>query len=164
MVIMMSESIVARYLKYATTVMVKNNDTGIKCPCRTCKLGTVLDPFSGTLQEHLLRKGFMDDFTYEDDDEDVRGGAAGNDQEDGEAPPDYGDEEYVGHDDEEEVDINGGEDAGTPTLLTSVVRDPHVQELLLKKSSTAAREAKLAQPMSVFRKTLFQGDTGSIAS
>ena len=28
MVIMMSESIVARYLKYATTVMVKNNDTG----------------------------------------------------------------------------------------------------------------------------------------
>ena len=25
-----------------TTVMVKNNDTGIKCPCRTCKLCTVL--------------------------------------------------------------------------------------------------------------------------
>ena len=71
----------------------------------------------------------MDNLTYEDDDEDVHGGAAGNDQEDDEAPPDYGDEEYVGHDDEEEVDINGGEDAGTPTLLTSVVRDPHVQEL-----------------------------------
>ena len=68
MVIMMSESIVGRYLKYATTVMVKNNDTGIKCPCRTCKLGTLLDPFSGTLQEHLLRKGFMETgvrWTYE---------------------------------------------------------------------------------------------------
>ena len=42
MVIMMSESIVARYLKYATTVMVKNNDTGIKCPCRSL-------PFTGGL-------------------------------------------------------------------------------------------------------------------
>ena len=31
----------------------------------------MLDPFFGTLQEHLLRKGFMDDFTYEDDDENV---------------------------------------------------------------------------------------------
>ena len=87
----------------------------------------------------------MDDFTYEDDDEDVHGGAAGNDQEDEEAPPDYDDEEYVGHDDEE-ADVNGGEDAGTSTLLTSVVRDPHVQELLLRKSSNAGREkAKLAQ-------------------
>ena len=88
----------------------------------------------------------MDDFTYEDDDEDVHGGAVGNDQEDEEAPPDHDDEEYAGHDDEEEADVNGGEDAGTPTLLTSVVLDPHVQELLLRKSSNVAREkAKLAQ-------------------
>ena len=85
----------------------------------------------------------MDDFTYEDDDEDVHGGAAGNVHEDEEAPPDYDDEEYVGHDDKEEADVIGGEDAGTPMLLTSVVRDPYVQELLLRKSSNAAREAKL---------------------
>ena len=87
----------------------------------------------------------MDDFTYEDDDEDVHGGAAGNDQED-EEPPDHHDEGFAGHHDEEEADVNGGEDTGTPTLLTSVVRDPHVQELLLRKSSNATREkAKLAQ-------------------
>jgi hypothetical protein len=51
-----------------------------------------------------------------------------------------GSEEDVGHD-------NGGEEEqGPDTLLNSVVRDPHVQELLLKKSSTVAKEkAKLAQ-------------------
>ena len=58
----------------------------------------------------------------------------------------------VAHDDD--GDQNQGdqhvEDADTTTLLTSVVRDPHVQELLLNKTTTDPRAAdrrksKLAQ-------------------
>ena len=58
-----------------------------------------------------------------------------------------------GHDHHEEGDDagvdGGGEDVNTETLLTSALRDPHVQELLLKETSNAraaAREkAKLGQ-------------------
>ena len=50
--------------------------------------------------------------------------------------------EHGGHD--EGVD-GGGEDADTHTSLTSALRDPHVQELLLKETSNARGAAKLAQ-------------------
>jgi hypothetical protein len=63
MVIMMSESIVDRYLKSATTNMMKNNDTEIRRLCRRCKLGKVFDSFSDKVQQHLLMRGFIDGYT-----------------------------------------------------------------------------------------------------
>jgi hypothetical protein len=61
--VMMKESTVNRYLRHAAEDMVQNNCKEILCPCRMCKLGTLLDPFSGELLEHLLWKGFMDGHT-----------------------------------------------------------------------------------------------------
>ena len=68
---------VARYLKYATNDMFQNNCTEIRCPCKKCKLGTLHNPFSGRLQEHLLMRGFMDGHTQwisDDEDDEVLGG------------------------------------------------------------------------------------------
>ena len=63
MVIKMSESIVARYLKAAKADMIQNNRTEIRCPCRRCKLGSLIDPDSGELENHLLVRGFMVGYT-----------------------------------------------------------------------------------------------------
>jgi hypothetical protein len=59
----MKESTVDRYLRCATEDMIQNNYKEILCPCQMCKLGTLLDPFSGKLWEHLLWKGFMDGYS-----------------------------------------------------------------------------------------------------
>ena len=83
MVLIMRERDVARYLKHATADMYRNNRTEIRCPCRKWKLGTLLNPFSGTLQEHLLMRDFMDGHTHwmsDEDDEEVHGAAAGNEE------------------------------------------------------------------------------------
>jgi hypothetical protein len=71
MVILMSESIVARYLKSAMPNMIKNNDLEIMCPCRRCELGTLLNLSSRKLYENLLVGCFMDGYTHEDDYEDT---------------------------------------------------------------------------------------------
>jgi hypothetical protein len=81
--VIMSERIVTRYLKYATDDMFQNNRTEIRCPCRKCKLGTLLNFFSSILQEHLLMHGFMDGHTQwisDEDDEGVHGAATGNEE------------------------------------------------------------------------------------
>jgi hypothetical protein len=152
MVIMMNESMVSRYMKSATIEMMNNNGTEIRCLCRKCNLGTVFDPYSGLVQQHLLMCGFMDDYADQD-------GAAALENVDGQIN-EGADEEDAGHDDGGEEDAghdnggeevagydNGGEEEQGPyMLLNSVVRDPHVQELLMKKSSNVAKEkAKLAQ-------------------
>ena len=161
MVIWMSESVVDRYVERATADMHRNNRNDISCPCRKCKLGSLFNPSLGIVQEHLLRRGFMQWYTQwtmsddEDDHEaDVSGpAAAGNGEEgqekdneeatahddDGDQYGDPGDEQHV---DEEDADMN--------TLLTSVVQDPHLQDLLLNNRTTDARAAdrrksKLAQ-------------------
>ena len=61
MVLTMSEGRVARYKKDAKANMILNNRTQIRCPCRTCKLRTWIDPDSEKLEHHLLRRGFMRD-------------------------------------------------------------------------------------------------------
>ena len=60
---MMSEAIVARWMKSATTDMIRNKMTEISCPCRKCRLTTLMNPYSGLLQSHLLARGFMDGYT-----------------------------------------------------------------------------------------------------
>ena len=72
--VIMSERIVARYLKHVTDDMLQNNRTEIKCLCRKCRLKTLHDPFSRKLQEHLLMRGFMDGYTRWMSDEDEEGG------------------------------------------------------------------------------------------
>ena len=156
MVRIMSEGIVARFLKCATADMIRNNKTDIRCPCRRCKLNWVIDLDSGNLQAHLLRHGFMDGYTrwISDDIDDGDGEEGGqhdddhhhgeNGRDDEESP---GDGEGAEADrDDDDLDAGGADDDGT---TSGWVRDPYVQELLLKQTSNAraaAREkAKLAQ-------------------
>ena len=70
--VIMGEVVVDRYLQRATEDMFQNKLKDILCPCRKCKLHEWLSPFSGKLQEHLLRHGSMDGYTQwiDDDEED----------------------------------------------------------------------------------------------
>ena len=61
MVLTMSEGRIARYKKGAKEDMILNNKTMIRCPCRTCKLQRWIDPESGQLEGHLLKRDFMCD-------------------------------------------------------------------------------------------------------
>ena len=149
MVIEMSESIVMRYLKHAIIDMYENNRTEVLCPCRRCKRGKWFDPYSGKLQGHLLTNGFMHGHTQwmSDDGAEVNGAttAGGNNgrQEGGHHDIDD-DEEFVAQDDNLDDDSNLDGDSNLDddeeVPLASVVRDPHLQDLLLKKTKGAKRK------------------------
>lgn len=161
MVLSMSSARISRYKIDAKEDMIRNNRRQIRCPCRSCKLERWINPDSGQLEEHLLRRGFMqdnqarpapsngahedhverDDYHHEEDYHHVDG--------------DYHHEEEVGGEDHHEEEDAGGEhhhdeeeDSGA-TPLISALRDSHVQDLLLQETSNdrvAARErAKLSQ-------------------
>ena len=72
---MVSGTMVDRWLQSAVQDMKENNLNEVLCPCRKCKGIVRLDPFEGgTFKAHLLMHGFMDGYTQwiiEDDDEDV---------------------------------------------------------------------------------------------
>ena len=166
MVRTMTEGIVNRFLRSAKAEMLQKNETEIRCPCRRCKLKSLIaDPDSGQVRDHLLLRGFMDGYRWQGDEDDyevVHGGRARNEEgqqdnhrgsggrEDEESPGDDHDGDAVhshhvedaGHDD----DAGGADDAG-PSM--GWVQDPHIQELLLKQTDNAraaAREkAKLDQ-------------------
>ena len=122
-----------------------------------------MDPDSGQLEEHLLRRGFFeqappangareDDGRREDGEDHHDDGYAGGEDhhDDGYAGgEDHHDEEDAGGEDDEAEDGGGGESANTQTPITSALQDIHVQELLHKETSNAraaAREkAKLEQ-------------------
>jgi hypothetical protein len=142
MVCHMREGMVARYKERAMTIMIWNNMFEIRCPCHRCNLRALIKPDSGTLEKHLLMSGFMKGYI----DEDVNNGPppAGNGDVGGrrerEESPRH-DEGDAGHDDDTGSD-GGGEDADIETLLTSALRDPHVQELLLIETSNAKAAAR----------------------
>src|SRR3954471_18844473 len=164
MVLSMDSGRIARYKKDAKTDMIRQNRSQIRCPCRSCKLNSWMDPDSEQLEEHLPRRGFFeqappatgaredggrgeDGEVHHDD-----GYAGGEDHHDdeyagGEDNPDK--EDASGGEDDEAEDGGGGEDANTQTRITSALQDIHVQELLHKETSNAwaaAREkAKLEQ-------------------
>ena len=158
MVLTMNSARIARYKKDAKADMIRYKRRHIRCPCRSCKLVRWIDPDSGQLEEHLLRRGFMNDHNqaptangahaHEDDGvRDEEGYAGGEDR--------HHEEGDVGGEDHHEEGDAGGEDhhddggANTETPLISALRDSHVQDLLLKETSNAraaAREkGKLAQ-------------------
>ena len=145
MVLQMSSARIARYKKDAKADMIRCNRRQIRCPCRSCKLMRWIDPDSRQLEEHLLRRGFIDDHNQ------LAPAAKGAHEDKGERD----DEGYVGGEDHHEEGDVGGEDhhddegVNTEIPLISALRDSHVQDLLLKEMSNdraAAREkAKLAQ-------------------
>src|SRR3954466_10354724 len=120
MVLIMSEDIVARFLKCATADMIRNNKTDIRCPCRRCKLNWVINPDFGNLQAHLLRHGFMDGYTRwisdDEDDGDGEGGQYdddhhGDDGRDDEESPGDGEGAETDRDDDD-LDAGGGAEDG----------------------------------------------------
>ncbi|KAK1579414.1 hypothetical protein QYE76_017647 [Lolium multiflorum] len=127
--------------------MVRNNMTLIRCPCRKCGLRQWIDPDSGQLEEHLLRRGFMLGFNEEP------AANVGHEEEadigrEDEESPEHGVHHEEGEADEGDDDAGGdggGDAESKQTPLTSALRDPHVQELLLKDTGNAKPEAKLAQ-------------------
>jgi hypothetical protein len=127
--------------------MVRNNMTLIRCPCRKCGLRQWIDPDSGQLEEHLLRRGFMLGFNEEP------AANVGHEEEadigrEDEESPEHGVHHEEGEADEGDDDAGGdggGDAERKQTPLTSALRDPHVQELLLKDTGNAKPEAKLAQ-------------------
>jgi hypothetical protein len=175
----MSEGQVARYKERAVANMKMNKRTHIRCPCQTCKLGSLLDPDSADLEIHLLTRGFMPGYDSEDD-EDVNNGVS---EDEGVHDDHHKGDGYGGHDDDHHEGDGGGghdddhhegdgggghdddgEDAasiGTQTRLTSALQDPYVQELLLKEPSNAkaaAREKAKLEQMEIDGKTsLFPG-------
>ena len=160
MVRKMTEGIVNRFLSSAKAEMIQKNETEIRCPCRRCKLKSLMDPNSDTIKGHLLMRGFMDGYRWQGDEDDyevVLGGRAtvrnnegqqGNGAEGGpedeESPRhdhDAGHNHHVeddGHDDEEDQDEghdHEDEDAGADNDGPSMgwVQDPHLQELLTER-------------------------------
>ena len=79
MVRTMTEGIVNRFLSSAKAEMLQKNETEIRCPCRRCKLKSLIaDPDSGQVRDHLLLRGFMDGYRWQGDEDDyevVHGGA-----------------------------------------------------------------------------------------
>jgi len=147
MVVHMREGQVVRYKVNAKADMVRNNMTLIRCPCRKCGLRQWIDPDSGQLEEHLLRRGFMLGFNEEP------AANVGHEEEadigrEDEESPEHGVHHEEGEADEGDDDAGGdggGDAESKQTPLTSALRDPHVQELLLKDTGNAKPEAKLAQ-------------------
>ena len=84
MVRTMTEGIVNRFLSSAKAEVLQKNETKIRCPCRRCKLKSLIaDPDSGQVRDHLLLRGFMDGYRWQGDEDDyevVHGGRARNEE------------------------------------------------------------------------------------
>jgi hypothetical protein len=173
---MVSGTIVERWLRSAVQDMNENKWTEILCLCWRCKGGVWLDPYEdGRFMVHLLMTGFMDGYTQcisEDDEDEDADRAANDDMGPDEEMTDNGGGEEAGHGGGEGAGHGGGEGAGdgggedmdTPqpsSLLSSIVRDPHVRDLLRKKTSSdraASREEAKLEQLEVDSKTpLYDG-------
>ena len=171
MVLSMSSARISRYKKDAKADMIRRNRSQIRCPCRSCKLLRWINPDSGQLEEHLFRRGFMDDYNqaptangaHEDEGERVDEESPGHDYHDeGDVSrEDHHDEGDAGGEDDEAED-GGGESPNTETPVPrSAFQDIHVQELLHKQTSNARaaerEKAKLAQMKKDGMTPLFPG-------
>ena len=99
---MVSGTMVDRWLRSAVLDMKENNWTEVLGPCRKCKGIVCLEPYDDVrVEAHLLMTCFMDGYTrwiIEDEDDDIEDA-------DGAANDDTGQ-------DEEMIDNGGGEEAG----------------------------------------------------
>lgn len=146
MVLVMDSGQIARYKKNAKADMIRRNRRQIRCPCRSCKLERWIDPDSGQLEEHLLRRGFFEQAPPPANGarEDEGGGREDGEESPGEDHNEEGDAGGEDHHDEgdaggedDEAEDGGGESANTETPVTSAFQDIHVQELLRKETSNA---------------------------
>ena len=84
MVCTMTEGIVNRSLSSAKAEMLQKNKMEIRCPCRRCKLKSLIaDPDSGQVRDHLLLRCFIDRYQWQGDEDDyevVHGGRARNEE------------------------------------------------------------------------------------
>ena len=83
MVRTMTEGIVNRFLSSVKAEMLQKNETEIRCPCRRCKLKSLMDPDSVQVRDYLLLRGFMDGYRWQGDEDDyevVHGGRARNEE------------------------------------------------------------------------------------
>ena len=160
MVRTMTEGIVNRFLSSTKAEMLQKNETEIRCPCRRCKLKSLIaDPDSGQVRDHLLLRGFMDGYRWQGDEDDyevVHGRGRARNEEGQQHKYHRGeggreDEESPGHDHDGDAvhshhvehawhddDAGGADDAG-PSM--GWVQDPHIQELLLKQTDNARAAA-----------------------
>ena len=72
MVRTMTEGIVNRFLSSVKAEMLRKNETEIRCPCRRCKLRSLMDLDSVQVQDHLLLRGFMDGYRWQGDEDDYK--------------------------------------------------------------------------------------------
>ena len=167
--VMMSEKEVDRYLRHATVDMYKNDKDEIRCPCWKCKLMTLHRPFSRVVRDHLLMRGFMDGDAalswMNDGDDNVEVHAAKPTVEDdveGDHDLMIVEDNNEGREDEEPTTAyDNGELVNyvgpTPMPLTTYLKDPHLQELLLRPTSNdraAAREkSKLGATWDIYMNT-----------
>ena len=74
--------------------MILKNEREIECPCRKCKNMVLFDPYKGTLRTHLMKHGFMENYTlppnHDDDDSDEDGDEDGGEED----SRDGGDKDY----------------------------------------------------------------------
>src|SRR3954470_19550273 len=103
MVRMMTGGIVDRFLSFTKAEMLQKNEMEIRCPCRRCKLKSLMDPNSVHVRDHLLLHGFMDGYRWQGDEDDyevIHGDRARNEegQQDNRGEGGREDEESPGHD------------------------------------------------------------------
>ena len=101
MVRKMTEGSMNRFLSSTKAEMIQKNETEIRCPCRRCKLKSLMDQDS--TMEHLLVRGFMDGYRWQGDEDNydvVHGGRTRNKegQQDNSGEGGREDEESPGHD------------------------------------------------------------------
>src|ERR1043165_4826776 len=128
MVCIMTRGIVDRFLSFTKAEMIQKNEMEIRCPCRICKLSSLMDPDSSTIKGHLLMRGFMDGYRWEGDEDDYevvhggqeivrinKGGQRGNSAESGreeEESPGNDDDAGHNHDYVEDAEHDHAEDVG----------------------------------------------------
>ena len=144
---MVDGRIVAKFLSSAVADMFQNNRKEIRCPCRKCKQEVLIDPFlNGHLKAHLLMFGFMDGYTRRISEDGING-AENNEREDNNGPEEGWNDDAPEHGE----DAEHGEEVGQlqPPSLSSIVQDPHLRDLLRKKTTNtraaSREEAKLTQ-------------------
>uniref|UniRef100_A0A8R7UBZ5 Transposase-associated domain-containing protein n=1 Tax=Triticum urartu TaxID=4572 RepID=A0A8R7UBZ5_TRIUA len=146
------------FLNFTVANMIQKGEVHILCPCLTCENGVLHNPFKGSVLAHVLRRSFVAGDTRwpKHGEEDVSDDGGNNDAEnsgDEQAePPEGGNNEHAHGGGNDEMPPEHEEDHETVTQdmsLATMLQDPHVKDLLRKKTTSerdAIKEAvKLAQ-------------------
>ena len=147
------------FLNFTVTNMIQKCETQILCPCKACKNGIFHNPFDGSVLAHLLHRGFVEGYTRwtkhgeeNDDDEgavDMEAENPLNDQLAGLPEGGNNNEHAPGGGNDETPPEHEEDHVSQDMSLAEMLQDPHVKELLQKKTTNeraSIKEAlKLAQ-------------------